>query len=118
MRKPSLLERLRAKKRNQGLLVGVTWYTAETWAAVKATAVDPERFEASFAEWEAMAVSTRRDLQRSGVRTLPFPIEPQDFFAWCALNNKENDAAARAEFVSERLSAARDTAGSEETPPQ
>jgi hypothetical protein len=109
MRKPSLLTRLRAKKRNQSILAGVTWYTEETWAQVKASASDPECFEESFREWEAMAISARRELQRSGVRTVEFHIIPQEFFEWCALNSKLNIAASRAEFVSGKLTADHDS---------
>ena len=90
------------------MLVGVTWYTGETWAQMKAAASDPECFEASFPEWEAMAISARRDLQRTGVCAVEFYIVPQEYFAWCALHRKLNIAASRAEFVSEKLSAAHD----------
>jgi hypothetical protein len=106
MRKPSQLERLRAKKRTQSMIVGVTWYTAETWVQVKAAAIDPGRFENSFSEWEAMAVSARKALQRSGARALEFYIIPQELFDWCALNSKVNNAESRAEFVSEKLTVA------------
>lgn len=87
------------------MLVGITWYTAETWAQVKASATDPERFENSFPEWEAMAVSARRDLQRAGVRAVECQIIPQELFDWCALHGKINNAEARAEFVSEKMRA-------------
>jgi hypothetical protein len=103
MRKPSQLERLRAKKRTQTMIVGVTWYTAETWDQVKAAAIDPGRFENSFSEWETMAISAQRELQRSGARALKFHIIPQELFNWCALNSKVNNAESRAEFVSEKL---------------
>ena len=105
MRKPSLLQLLRAKKRNKALIVGLTWYTEETWAQVKATAKDPDRFENSFPEWKAMAFSAKRDILRTGVRAVEYQIEPQEFFAWCVLNNQENNAEARAEFVSVKLNA-------------
>jgi hypothetical protein len=100
------MQRLRAKKRNQSILVGLTWYNAETWAEVKASASDPECLEDSFPAWEKMAVQARRELQRSGVRAVECHIVPQDFFAWCAAHGKVNNAAARAEFVTETLSAA------------
>lgn len=48
MRKASLLTRLSAKRRNQTMLAGLTWYNEETWAAVKATATDPECFNADW----------------------------------------------------------------------
>jgi hypothetical protein len=106
MRKPTLYQRLKAKKRSQQLVVGVTWYNEETWAQVKATSADPKRFEASFPEWKAMATKARRDLQRSGIMALECLIVPEDFFAWCVLNNQENTAPSRAEYVSNVLSAA------------
>ncbi|MFA6972533.1 MAG: hypothetical protein WC208_14210 [Gallionella sp.] len=106
MRQPPLLQRLRAKKRSQSLLIGVTWYTEESWAQVKATAADPECFEASFQKWKAMAIKAQREFLRSGVRAIGYHIIPQEFFAWCALNSQENNATSRAEFVSEKLSAA------------
>ncbi len=109
MRKPSIYQRLKAKKRSQQMVVGLTWYTEETWVQVKATAADPECFEASFAEWKAMATKARRDLQRSGIMALECLIVAEDFFAWCALNNQENNSTSRAEYVSEVLSAAHES---------
>jgi|GEM_PF-1176367 len=106
MKKPSLLQRLKAKKRNQSLLIGLTWYTEETWTQMKASASDPECFEESFQKWKTMAVAARREFQRAGARAIEFYIIPLDFSAWCAQNNQENNAASRAEFVSESLSAA------------
>jgi hypothetical protein len=111
MRIPTLHQRLKAKKRSQSLMIGLTWYTEETWGEVKATASDPECFEDSFAKWKAMAVSARREFQRSGVRAIECHIVPREFFAWCALNSQENNATARAEFVSEKLSAAQEDVG-------
>lgn len=108
MRKPTLLERLRAKKRNRAVMVGVTWYSENSWAQVKATAADPECFEETFSEWEAMAVTALREFLRSGVQAVKCHINPDEFFAWCSLGNKINNAAARAEFVSAKLSTARD----------
>lgn len=105
MKKPSLLQRLRAKKRNKALIIGVTWYTEETWAQVKATATDPECFEDSFPEWKAMAVTAKREILRSGVQAIECQIDPQEYFAWCAKNNQDNNATGRAEFVSVKLNA-------------
>lgn len=105
MRKPTLYQSLKAKRRSQSLVIGVTWYTEETWAQVKATATDPECFEDSFAKWKAIAVAARRNFQRSGVLALECQIVPQEFFAWCVINHQANNSTSRAEFVSEKLSA-------------
>jgi len=106
MKKPSLQQRLKAKNRSQSLIVAVTWYTEETWAQVKATALDPKCFEESFQKWEATAVKARREFQRSGVRAIECQIIPEEFFEWCALNNQGNNSTSRAEFVSAKLSEA------------
>lgn len=106
MKKPNLTQRLKAKRRSQTLVIGLTWYTEETWAQVKATALDPECFEETFEAWKAMAVAARREFQRSGVVALECQIVPDEFDSWCIQNNVENNATSRAEFVSEKLSAA------------
>jgi hypothetical protein len=106
MRIPTLNQRLKAKKRSQAMVVGLTWYSEETWAQVKATATDPECFEQSFEKWKAMAIKARREFQRSGVRAMECLIVPEEFHAWCALNGQENNSTSRAEFVSEKLTAA------------
>jgi hypothetical protein len=111
MRKPTLYQSLKAKRRSQSMVIGVTWYTAETWAQIKATAVDPECFEDSFEKWLAVAVAARRNFQRSGVMALECQIVPEEFSAWCAQNGQENNSTARADYVSEKLSAVHNQKG-------
>ncbi len=106
MKKATLHQRLKARTRSQLLIIGVTWYTEETWAQVKATATDPECFEASFKKWKAAAVKARSEFLRSGVRAVECQIVPKEFFAWCEQNGCENNSASRADFVSEKLSEA------------
>ena len=106
MRKAPLLERLRAKKRSQSLMVGVAWYTEDTWKQMKSSAADPGVFEESFSEWEAIAKTALREIRSTGVRVVECRIIPEEFFAWCSLHNRSNDAAARAEFVAENIKAA------------
>jgi hypothetical protein len=49
-----------------------------------------------------------RDILRTGVHAVECQIDPQEFFDWCAKNDQENNSAARAEFVSQKLSAIHD----------
>ncbi|GAB5604246.1 hypothetical protein [Sideroxyarcus sp. TK5] len=104
-KRAAMFRSLRAKHRQQAMIVGVVGYTAETWAQVKATATDPQCFEETFERWKDVAVSARREFQRSGVQAVEYQIEPQVFADWCAQHQQQNDAKARAEFVSEKLSA-------------
>ncbi|MBA3024228.1 MAG: hypothetical protein KJ572_09085 [Gammaproteobacteria bacterium] len=102
-KRAAMFRSLRAKHRQQAMIVGVVGYTAETWAQVKATATDPQCFEETFERWKDVAVSARREFQRSGVQAVEYQIEPQVFAAWCVQQQQQNDAKARAEFVSEKL---------------
>lgn len=106
MKKPTLQQRIRAKRRSQTMIVGVVGYTPETWAEVKATASDPHCFDDSFEKWHAAAVAARRSFLRSGVRAIEYQVVPAVFAEWCAQHQQENNANSRAEFVSEMLSAA------------
>ena len=106
MRKPTVPQRLRAKHRSQAMLIGVTWYTPESWAEVKATASDPHCFEDSFEQWKAVAVKAQREFLRSGVRAVECLVVPAELAEWCARHGQPNDATARAEYVTDKLSAA------------
>lgn len=105
-RRATLFRRLRTKHRKQAMVIGVVGYTPETWAQVKATATDPQCFEDSFEKWQDVALSARREFLRSGVQAVEYQIDPQVFTDWCAHHQLQNDSKARAEFVSEMLSAA------------
>ena len=82
--------------------IGVGWYTEENWTRIKATAVDPERFESTFGEWTAMAEGALADLKGSLYPTRVH-IDADEFASWCAEHGKENSAATRAEFVSGKV---------------
>ena len=103
MKKKSLIERLSAKKSSNRTVLGVTWYSAENWSRIKAAAADPERFGATFAEWQAMADEALTDIQKTGVNPIKLSIRYEELLAWCLVHKKPNNAASRAEFVSERL---------------
>src|SRR5215218_9881966 len=92
----------RAEPANQSAtspVVGTTWYTEHEWAKVKATATDPERFENTFVEWLAMAEEAINKLQSSRIVPVKVLITSNDLLAWCLLHKKQNNAAARAQFV-------------------
>jgi hypothetical protein len=79
---------------------GTTWYTESEWAKVKAAAVDPVRFEATFAEWVQMAEQSLLELRAIGVIAEKVQVRADELLAWCLVRNLQNNAAARAEFVS------------------
>jgi hypothetical protein len=102
MKKSRSLRRESPAKR-QPLVTGVAWYTSSDWARVRATAVDPDRFEASFDDWVAMAEKALADLRQAGVAAQKCLVDAEELREWCAAERVSNDAAARARFVSEKL---------------
>jgi len=106
MSKPRTPRRFKSRTQPQASQVfGVAWYTESEWSRVKATAADSEVFEPSFKEWVAMAEEALTEMQRSGIFPEKVLINSNELLAWCLLHNKENNAPARAEFVSEQLRA-------------
>ena len=93
---------MKARSQSQ-LVLGVAWYTADAWEKVKSTAVDPDRFERTFKEWEAMATKALTDLEQPGVKPVKVFIDPSRFAAWRMLNNKDNSGSSRAEYVQQTL---------------
>jgi len=103
-KKASLLERLRAKKaQRQNVRVAVAWYTEEQWARVKARAVDPELFEATYPEWVKMAEDALKDIRAAIGNPIMIKVDADELAAWCLVHGKPNDSSARAEFASYKL---------------
>ena len=86
--------------------VGVGWYTEDEWAKVKASAQDPERFEATFQEWLSMANNALEQLRKTGMNAEKSFVTSGALLAWCMAHGKPNTAASRAEFVSQQQSRA------------
>lgn len=100
---------LRPKGGQAGVHVGVSWYTAENWEKVKASAKDAELLEATFDEWQAMAQNSLRELSARGIRAEKVYIDAGEFLSWCLAKNASNEAPSRAQFVSAKMSKAGDT---------
>jgi len=93
---------LRRTNSSRGPNVGVSWYTEEEWAKVKAAAVDPERFEATYSEWLQVAEDALLKLRAMGIDAHKSYIQASELLAWCLAHGKRNDGAARAQFVSKQ----------------
>jgi hypothetical protein len=90
------------QKRSFGTSVAVGWYTEEEWKKVKASAVDPERFDESYTEWVQAAEQTVAELRAVGVNAEKCNVVAAKLLAWCLMHNKSNNGAARAQFISEQ----------------
>ncbi len=82
--------------------LAVGWYTEEEWRKVKEAAVDSERFEETYAEWETMAEDAIQKMLIAGLTAEKFYVNSEEFLSWCIIHGRKNDASARAQFVSFR----------------
>ena len=110
IREVCAVERLRARKaQRENVRVAVAWYSEEQWGRVKARAVDPELFEATYPEWMEMAEDALRDIRAAIGNPIMINVDTDELAAWCLVHGKQNDSSARAEFASYKLGQ-RDTA--------
>ena len=86
------------------ITVAVGWYTEGNWTKIKFSASDLDRFEETYKEWTEMAEKAFQDLRKAGVNVEKFNINSEELLAWCLTHDKVNNAASRAEFVSQMSS--------------
>ena len=91
-----------AQQRHAGMRVSVGWYTEQQWANVKAAAVDPERFEETYDQWVEVAEDALAKLHSAGVNAAKCNVVADELLFWCLAHGKPNDAASRAQYVSEQ----------------
>ena len=87
-------------------VVGIAWYGEAEWQQFRAEVSDPERLEATYAEWVEVAEAALEDCRRMGLEPRRVPIHAAEFFAWCRDEGRSPDSEARATYVSEILAAA------------
>ncbi|RBP46250.1 hypothetical protein DES53_102637 [Roseimicrobium gellanilyticum] len=103
MKRRPFLERFASRKLLRNVVLGVAWYPNErTWAEVKAFAQDPDRFEDSHVEWEAMASESVASFGKQGIQFVKVPMEPDVFRQWLKDHGEENNASSRAAYASEK----------------
>ena len=109
------MRKLKRKRKNLQageMLIAVPWYVPQEWARVKAAAIDPERFEETFPEWEAMETEHFERLRAEYPNMEKVFVVADEFLAWCYVRALAIDAAARAEFAAEKLQSAAKQSGS------
>lgn len=104
--RPKLPPWLQSRRQTRAVVFGVVWYSEENWGKVKASAVDPERFEASYAEWLLMANDAFQKFADHGMKAEKVRVDSDALLAWCLAHVKKNDASARSEYVAELQSGA------------
>ena len=100
-RRSKLTQWLRSRSQKRSVVFGAVWYSEENWRKVKASAIDPERFEASYTEWLLMASNMFQNFADQGMKAEKVCVDANAFLAWCLAHAKKNEAAARSDYVAE-----------------
>lgn len=84
-------------------VVGVAWYSRDTWTALRAVAPDAADLEATYEHWLAVFENGLSMVRAAGVNPHRVEIDIVSFTEWCGAVGRPLDSAARAAFVSEQL---------------
>ena len=88
---------------NRPRRVGLPWYNADDYDALRACLVDGTRLPERYEVWRISAEQIEGEVQRSGVEVVRVPIAPDAFLAWCARTGLASDGSARARYAAEAV---------------
>lgn len=83
--------------------VGLPWYAAEHYEALRQSLSDGDKLPVQYEVWRASTEQAEREVQRSGVEVVRVPIEPDAFAAWCEQAGLPADGTARVRYTAEAL---------------
>lgn len=86
------------------------WYSPEQWDRLREVSVDGDELEATHREWVAGAERAFRKLEKKARRrgdavVKRVFVDVDDLVQWCENQGRAVDAAARAEFATEKARA-------------
>ena len=83
--------------------LGMGWYRPEDWERLLRVVTDRDKLHDSYAEWLASAEQGERDLLARGQPVRRVMVDPDELAGWCLVRGRAPDAAARAEFVTDKM---------------
>ncbi|HZI72419.1 MAG TPA: hypothetical protein VFD73_00035 [Gemmatimonadales bacterium] len=84
-------------------VVGMGWYRSKDWKRLLQVISDRDEMYDSHAEWLAEAQRAERAVAAEGIQVKRVPVDPDELAAWCVIRGRTPNAAARAEFVTDKL---------------
>lgn len=83
----------------------IPWYTdPAAYRAIRERAADPETLPPSYASWVAKTIALEETLLRQGYNVVRVPIQPEQFWRWCARTGRVPDREAREAYARELIS--------------
>ena len=80
--------------------VGLPWYKAEDYAAIRSVMKDGDRLPATHADWQRKAEHIEQKCRGDGYLTVRAYVDPVEFPLWCSQRGLDVDANARTQFAS------------------
>lgn len=79
--------------------LAIAWYKPWEWKRLREVAADPERMEATHAEWLRSAKKVLHELQRQGYEPHRVLVGVDELVAWCAEQGLPINGDARSRFA-------------------
>jgi hypothetical protein len=91
------------KRRTAATEIGLGWYRREDWNRLLEMFPDRDKLHDTYDEWLADVRRGEKLVKREGNIVKRIIVDPAALAAWCAIQGLEPVAAARAEYVCERM---------------
>ena len=82
-------------------VVGIPWYSPETYDKLRAEMQDPEALPATFEEWLQQAQGAERQLCREGCTVVRVDLTLSTFRAYCLRRGLPLNSGSRVRFATE-----------------
>lgn len=80
-------------------IIGMVWYQAEDYDAIRNVMADGDKLPATFHEWRMAAETGEKKLRRDGHTVVRALVQPEAFADWCRSRGLNVDAQARMDFA-------------------
>ena len=88
---------------NRPRRVGLPWYAAEHYEALRKSLSDGDKLPARYEVWQVSAEQVEREVLRSGVEVVRVAIEPDTFTTWCEQAGLPPDGTSRVRYAAAAL---------------
>lgn len=95
---------LSRKRTQQGVIIGVTWYTPEQFTRMKSVAEDADGLDDTYNDWLKNASAHVRRLRKDGYQVVKVPMDVDEWVVWCQQHGKTLTGPSRSQYTSHKAS--------------
>jgi hypothetical protein len=97
------MEKTTGKPRVKKLVTGVAWYRPEQWERLVTISSDADGLDETYEEWLRRATARFEELTASGMTLQRVDVDVEQLLAWCAVQGRPVDGAARSAYAAKLL---------------